>query len=1681
MARGVELATAYVSITGETSLLSRDIAKAFGGGSKVALKAGRDMGKAVAKGYDQVEGPDFDKLRADAERADKAVAASAEAGAKARDRAAKQVEIAERRVQEVRERSIRQDAEVKAAEKELAAARKDGGADEITRAEKALADAREKAAPTSADLSAEARLEKARDDLRVTTQKTEGELKGYIDQQRRASEALGEAVNEAKEAETWTNKAGGAFEKMGGRVQAALKGDFKGAFKGVEREADNAADEIEKDFDEAGDNSGTSMLEGLKGPLLGAAGALGIGASFGELFQQGMASVSTKSRIKASLGLGDEDAAALGREAGAAYKAGFGEDKAAATNAAIDVQKYLGPDVDTEWATSMSLAMADAFGNDPQENIKAVAQLMRTGMVESAEEGFDVLTKGFQSGADKAGDLTDTMTEYGTLFRNLGIDGSTSVGLMSQGLNAGARDADKVADAFKEFSIRAVDGSEGTAAAFEALGLNADDMAQRIGKGGTSARDATQEVLEKLGGVEDPALRAQIAVGLFGTQAEDLGDSLYALDLNTASSDMGDVAGATETMADAVLEAQSPLDRIKRAFSDIGTEMGGGLIPALDVFADIVIGIGEFFRANPAVFGVLAAGLTAAGVAAFFASGAATTLFTSLKVGLASVPIIGWVIAGITLLVAALTWFFTKTELGQKIWAKVWGGIKAVFKGIMDWFTGTVVPLFQTIWGILFEGDFKGGSALEEDSPVVGALFAIRDAAIAVGEWVRDTLVPWLVEAWQKISDGAVWLYENGIKPAWDGISEAVRVVVDWIVNTAIPWLVDAWEWVSEAAVAVYEDAIKPAWDGISDAIGAVVEWVTGTLVPWLGSAWDAIAGAVTWLYESIIKPIWDGIRIFIAIAVTAILALVDLFVWYYRNVLAPVFTWLYETIVKPVWDAIMAAIDAVVTWFRDTAWPALESAIQWVADAFNTLRDWLADAWAFIRDNIIAPVVDWFQNTAAPALAAVVEWVRQRFDDFKTGLGIIWGWVKSSIIEPVVNWFRDVVAPLFGTVIGWIRAYFENLKLGLQLIWGWIKDRVINPVVAWFRDFVAPLFQRVVDAIKQYFENLKNNLQRIWGFIRDNVINPVVAWFRDTAWPTLRNVIDSIRDGFQRMRDKLSEIWNAVKDKIISPVVQWITVDAKGKLDTFVDKVETGFTNLKDSVLEAWEKIKEGMKEPINGVIGIYNKHIADNFNKVIDTIFGEEDAKKYKVGHMAEFARGGWTGPGSKYQEAGIVHADEFVIRKESQRDLRANAPGFLDSLNRYGSRALGYASGGLVKLRMPFSGNYPRGDGFGARGGRHKGIDWPIPSGTVLNAVAPGTVGQTWNPAAGRKVELSIGNGLVAGYHHLSGYATREGAKVGAGGAVGYVGSTGRSSGPHLHFSLKRDGKYVDPAPYLGAGGAAGSGDDSAWWNPFDGLWSKIKGAVSGAVGGGVFGDMLSRITENTVGGIGGWVTDKIAAIGDWASGQIDDAKANVGAARWSPVATMALNMKGQSLSNLPALLRRMNQESGYNPRAINTWDSNAKRGTPSKGLMQVIDPTFRRYAEPGYDRDIYDPLSNILASINYTLATYGSLKAGWNRRGGYADGGLVGGIYDNGGWLKPGQIAMNLSNRPEPVFSGAQWDVMEKAVESGSVERQGNSGATYHITVPADPAEDRTTVARRIGEVLDFRELNRRAGL
>ncbi|MFI0465507.1 transglycosylase SLT domain-containing protein [Saccharopolyspora sp. 5N102] len=77
------------------------------------------------------------------------------------------------------------------------------------------------------------------------------------------------------------------------------------------------------------------------------------------------------------------------------------------------------------------------------------------------------------------------------------------------------------------------------------------------------------------------------------------------------------------------------------------------------------------------------------------------------------------------------------------------------------------------------------------------------------------------------------------------------------------------------------------------------------------------------------------------------------------------------------------------------------------------------------------------------------------------------------------------------------------------------------------------------------------------------------------------------------------------------------------------------------------------------------------------------------------------------------------------------------------------------------------------------------------------------------------------------------------------------------------------------------------------------------------------------------------------------------------------------------NIDEIWTIIEKESGGNPHAINDWDSNAAKGTPSKGLMQCIDPTFQAHKLPGHD-DIYNPVDNIIAGVRYTFDRYGGFE-------------------------------------------------------------------------------------------------------
>lgn len=161
-----------------------------------------------------------------------------------------------------------------------------------------------------------------------------------------------------------------------------------------------------------------------------------------------------------------------------------------------------------------------------------------------------------------------------------------------------------------------------------------------------------------------------------------------------------------------------------------------------------------------------------------------------------------------------------------------------------------------------------------------------------------------------------------------------------------------------------------------------------------------------------------------------------------------------------------------------------------------------------------------------------------------------------------------------------------------------------------------------------------------------------------------------------------------------------------------------------------------------------------------------------------------------------------------------------------------------------------------------------------------------------------------------------------------------------------------------------------------------------------------------------------------------------------------------------AGLNVLIQR---ESSWNPNSINLWDSNAKAGHPSMGLMQTIASTFAGNRNPSLPNNVYDPVSNIAAGINYIIGRYGDIsnvqQANPNLpHRGYAQGGLVkaiaaANIFDGGGILQSGGVGINMG-RPEAVLtpdeSAAYKTVAQAAAKGqfgGKVEKH------YHLTVQA----------------------------
>ena len=359
----------------------------------------------------------------------------------------------------------------------------------------------------------------------------------------------------------------------------------------------------------AGTSAATGFVEGFGGPIarLGTAGgpiglalaataALGLtaGAVLAKNIMSAIEREPARDLLQAQMGLDDASMAKLGQTAAKAFNNNFGESindnlstaKAALRSGLISDAGDPGAQKVIEQLDSVKALL----GEEVPAVARSAAQLIRTGMVGNATEAFDLIVKGEQAGLNEAQDWLDTLNEYPTEFRKLGLTGAEAAGLISQAMKGGARDSDVAADAIKEFGIRAVDGSKNTMAAFEVLGFDAQALAQKFAAGGPAAKEAFGQVLSAIRSVQDPLKQSQIAVALFGTQAEDLGGAFSRFDLSHAVAQLGQIDGAAQRASDTMGDNtagkfQQAKNTIVTSLEAVQDKLKEGVTPALDEFA----------------------------------------------------------------------------------------------------------------------------------------------------------------------------------------------------------------------------------------------------------------------------------------------------------------------------------------------------------------------------------------------------------------------------------------------------------------------------------------------------------------------------------------------------------------------------------------------------------------------------------------------------------------------------------------------------------------------------------------------------------------------------------------------------------------------------------------------------------------------------------------------------------------------------------------------------------------------------------------------------------------------------------------------------------------------------------------------------------------------------------------
>lgn len=411
-------------------------------------------------------------------------------------------------------------------------------------------------------------------------------------------------------------------ELQGLRTEAAKSGaglssELGDALRKVQTDIKELGPVSKKAGEDVGENLGDGVSDGLSDALAGIGGSggvigdlvssftsgkgalLGAGLAVGSFIVDGMQKAIEETRvggmIAAQTGQATAEAGRLGKLAGDIYASNFGESvehvgEAITALFQSEVIDTSASEAAIRGLTEDVLTLAQTTGESVGAITRSAQQLVLTGLAGSFTEAMDMIQHATEQGLNVSGELLDTIDEYSVQFKRMGLDGAEAFGLLEQATDAGARNIDVVADAIKEFAILAQDSASTASRGFKTLGMDARESMAAVAAGGEPAQEVLRQVLNRLQEMPPSVQRSTAAVDLFGTKAEDLGDALYAMDVDSVSESFGKFEGAVDQAGKTADETTPALDKLGRAIGNAASWVGGFFVDAADT---MVQGLGE--------------------------------------------------------------------------------------------------------------------------------------------------------------------------------------------------------------------------------------------------------------------------------------------------------------------------------------------------------------------------------------------------------------------------------------------------------------------------------------------------------------------------------------------------------------------------------------------------------------------------------------------------------------------------------------------------------------------------------------------------------------------------------------------------------------------------------------------------------------------------------------------------------------------------------------------------------------------------------------------------------------------------------------------------------------------------------------------------------------------------------